>query len=261
MTLLLPFSNEATAVHTRILRLSLGVDESRAYWARVDPRVPVDARPAIAIADGWWPGRSEARVRYLVAACAERFDAFPDGLEALRRWHTIDDVCARVVTHVHLMLSDPLYRAFNVELLALRRRGGPLDRDIAARWVETRAPGRWAGITAKQAGQKLLAAAHETGLLTAKDPRQHLELQVPDLALAYVLHLLRGVRHEGSMLANAYVASLGFGSRDGSLRSRMASLGPLGVRAKTGATEADEPIFADPDVVAWARHTFPPRVA
>lgn len=257
MTLLLPFSNEVTEVHTRILRLSLAVEESRAYWDRVDPRVPLDARPAIAIAEGWFPGRSEARVRYLVAACAERFDAFPDGLEALRRWRTIDDACARVVTHVHLMLSDPLYRAFNVELLALRRRGGPLDRDVAAQWVETRAPGRWAGVTARQAAQKLLAAAHEAGLLTAKDPRQLLELQVPDLALAYVMQMLRGVRHEGTTLANVYLASMGFAPGDAAARERLASIGPLGVRVKGDG----EPVFADPDVVAWARHTFAPRVA
>jgi len=258
MTLLLPFSNEASEVHTRILRLSLAVEESRAYWAHVDPRVPLDARPAIALSEGWFPGRSKPRVHYLVAACAERFDAFPDGLEALRRWRAIDDTCARIVTHVHLMLSDPLYRAFTVELLALRRRGGPLDRDVAARWVEERAPGRWAGITAKQAAQKLLAAAHETGLLTAKDPREHLALKVPDLALAYVLQLLRGVRHEGTALSNVYLASMGWAQpAEKQVRERLATMGPLGVRAKS---EGD-PIFADPGVVAWARHTFPPSVA
>jgi hypothetical protein len=257
MTLLLPFANEATEVHTRILRLSLAVEESRAYFRHVDPRVPLDARSTIAISEGWWPGRSEARVRYLVAACAERFDAFPDGLEALRRWSTLDDACARVVCHVHLMLSDPLYRAFHAELFALKRRGGPLDRDIAARWVETKAPGRWAGVTAKQAAQKLLAATHEAGLVTAKDPREQVEMQVPDLALAYVLQLLRGVRHGGSALANAYLASMGFAPGDAALRQRLASMGPLGVRVKSG----EEPIFADPDVVAWARHTFAPRVA
>ena len=74
---------------------------------------------------------------------------------------------------------------------------------------------------------------------------------------AYVMQLLRGVRHEGTTLANTYLASMGFGPGDPVFRARLASMGPLGVRAKGEG----EPIFADPDVVAWARHTFSPRVA
>lgn len=255
MTLLLQFSREATEVHTRILRLALGAEESRAYWAHVDPRIPVDERAAVALAEGWFPGRSAARVRYLVAAFAERYDAFPDGLEALRRWRSIDAGSARVVAHVHLMLSDPLHRAFAGELLVARRRGaGPLDRHVVRAFVEERAPGRWAGITADQAAQKLLAAAHEAGLVSARDPREHLEPEVPDLALAYVLHLLRGVRLAGTALDNVYLASLGLTGE--ALDRRLAALGPLGVRRGAGGA----PTFADPDVVSWARHTFTPVV-
>lgn len=255
MTLLLQFANEATEVHTRILRLSLGAEESRAYWAHVDPRVPLDERPAIAIERGWFPGKSPARVRYLVAACAERYDAFPDGLEALRRWRSIDGASTRVVAHVHLMLSDPLYRAFAGELLLARRRGaGPLDRDVVRAFIEERAPGRWAGVTARQAAQKLLAAAHEAGLVSARDPREHHTAPVPDLALAYLLQLLRGIRFEGTLLHNPYLASLGLAGDV--LAHRLAGLGPLGVRAGDGGS----PAFVDPDVVAWARHSFAPVV-
>lgn len=259
MTLLLQFASEATEVHTRILRLSLGAEESRAYWANVDPRVPVDERAAIAIARGWFPGKSAARVRYLIMACAERYDAFPDGLEALRRWRSIDGASTRIVAHVHLMLSDPLYRAFAGDLLVARRRGaGPLDRDVVRSFIEERAPGRWAGVTAQQAAQKLLAAAHEAGLVSARDPREHHTAPVPDLALAYVLQLLRGIRFEGALphplVHNPYLASLGLVGDV--LAHRLAGLGPLGVRPGEGGA----PTFVDPDVVAWARHTFAPVV-
>ncbi|MDP9149197.1 MAG: hypothetical protein M3O36_04545 [Myxococcota bacterium] len=36
--------SEATGIHTRLLRLALGVEESRTYWERVDPAVPVAGR-------------------------------------------------------------------------------------------------------------------------------------------------------------------------------------------------------------------------
>jgi hypothetical protein len=270
MTLLLPFSHEATEVHTRILRIALGVAESRAYWEHVDTRVPVLQRAAVAVDKQWFPGKSVARVRYLIAACAERYDAFPEGLEALRRWRTIDDTSAKVACHVHVMLSDPLYRAFAGELLPARRaaRAG-LPRDVVTRWVEEHAPGRWAGVTAQQAAQKLLAAAHEAGLVGAREPRELLPLAVPDLAIAYVLQLLRGVRFEGEPLDNVYLRSLGLGGSGvggsgaggsgagGTGRwEGLRALGPLGVRLQPDGTVT----YADPDVVAWARHTFAPVV-
>jgi hypothetical protein len=249
MTLLLPFANEATEVHTRILRLSLGVDESRAYWAHVDPRVPLAERPPIAAAEGWFPGKSEACIRYLLAACAERYDAFPDGLEALRRWRSIDDGASRVVAHVHLMLSDPLYRAFAGELLVARRRAGePLDRAAVEAWIEERTPGRWAGVTARQAAQKLMASATEAGL-RAEDAAA-----VPDLALVYVLYLLRGIRFAGAPLDNPYLDSLGLHGE--LLVERLATMGAFGVRLKGPG----EVVFTDPDVVAWSRHTFAPVI-
>lgn len=256
MTLLLPFCHEVTETHTRILRLALGVEESRAYWSHVDPRVPLAERAAIAETQGWFPGKSRARVRYLVAACAERYDAFPDGLEALRRWRTIDEASTRVAAHVHLMLSDPLYRAFAAELVVMHRtRRAGLPRDVATRWVEEHAPGRWAGVTARQAAQKLLAAAHEAGLLGAKEPRETLPMAVPDLAVTYVLQLLRGIRFVGEPLDNPYLRSLGLTPE--TLSARLSILGPLGVRLRSDG----ELTFADPDVVAWSRHTFTPVVS
>lgn len=250
MTLLLPFAHEATEVHTRILRLSLGVDESRAYWAHVEPRVPLADRPVIAAAEGWFPGKSDARIRYLLAACAERYDAFPDGLEALRRWRSIDDAASRVVAHVHLMLSDPLYRAFAGELLVARRReGAELDRAAVEAWIAERTPGRWAGITARQAAQKLMASAAEAGL------RDEVAKAVPDLALVYVLYLLRGIRFAGEPLDNPYLGSLGLEGE--ALAERLATMGAFGVRLKGKGAVA----FTDPDVVAWSRHTFAPVIA
>jgi hypothetical protein len=38
--------SEATEVHTRILRLALGIEESRSYWEHIDPMVPVAERGA-----------------------------------------------------------------------------------------------------------------------------------------------------------------------------------------------------------------------
>ena len=54
---------EVTKVHTRLSRCALEVDNSRAFWARVDEETPVNAR--LAFDEYWFGARSLARVRIL----------------------------------------------------------------------------------------------------------------------------------------------------------------------------------------------------
>lgn len=50
--------SETTDVHTRILRLALGIEESRSYCEHVDPKVPVADRALIAFEQRWFGGKS-----------------------------------------------------------------------------------------------------------------------------------------------------------------------------------------------------------
>ena len=124
--------SEETVVHTRILRLALGIEDSRSYWEHVDPAVPPARRSLIAFEQRWFGSKSLERVRFLLAAFADRYDAFPEALDVLRRWRSMDVATRQVVCHWHLQLSDPMYRRFAGKFLVERRGSAnpKVDRDI-----------------------------------------------------------------------------------------------------------------------------------
>lgn len=207
------WGNEATEVHTRILRLALGAAESRAYWANVDPDVVGAERLEAARAQQWFGERSDARVRFLLSAMQERFDAFPNALPVLRKLSPqLDDEGRALVCHWHVQLADPIYRRFAGELLVKRRaaKGSIIELGAVERWVESKWPGRWSPATRAQFASKLLATASEAGLVGGKrDERVVLTPPVPERALAYLLNLLRETRFKGTLAENPYLASVG----------------------------------------------------
>ena len=171
------------------------VEDARAYWQHTDGSAPVDAKTAF---DQYWFGaRSLARVEVLLANFRQRFDAYPPSLSVLHRWAVMSPDSRRLICHWHLQLSDPIYRAFTGTFLVERRsmRDARVDRDVVLRWVRTQFPERWSETTCAQFASKLLSAASEAGLVSAKrDPRKLLFPKVPDLALTYLLYLLRNTR-------------------------------------------------------------------
>jgi hypothetical protein len=204
--------SEATDVHTRILRLALGIEDSRAYWEHVDPSVPTPDRALIAFEQRWFGSKSLERVRFLLASFADRYHAFGEALTVLRRWRSMDVPTRQVVCHWHTQLSDPMYRRFTGRFLVERRaqRDPRVDRDVVLRWVKTEFPDRWSEATCVQFASKLLSAASEAGVISPKrDPRSLLLPKVSDLALGYILHLLRGLRFAGTLTENPYLASVG----------------------------------------------------
>jgi len=241
---------EVTAIHTRILRLALGIEESRSYWEHVDPAVPAGDRALLGFEQRWFGSKSLERVRFLLANLMDRYDAYPEALAVLRRWRAMDAATRQVVCHWHLQLADPLYRSFTGKFLVERRglRDPRIDRDVTLRWVKNECPGRWSEATNVQFASKLLSAASEAGVLSPKrDPRALLLPKVTDVALAYVLHLLRGLRFAGTLTENVYLASVGL--VDGFLDQRLRSLPGVTFRRMAHLTEIE---WDAPTLGAWA---------
>ena len=241
---------ETTEVHTRILRVSLGVEEARSYWEHADLAVPFAQRPVTAFEQRWFGGKSLDRVRFLLSTFRERFDAFPEALPALRRLALAEPVTRQILCHFHVQLSDPIYRRFTGEFLVKRRslRNLDVDRDSALRWLRDEYPHRWSVATEVQFASKLLSTASEAGLVTAKtDPRTILVSKVPDLALSYVLQSLRAIRFEGTMLANPYLASLSLS--DSFLEQRLRALPSVTFRRMGDLLDFE---WDYPNLLAWA---------
>jgi hypothetical protein len=233
------------------LRLALGIEDSRSYWEHADPTVPVANRALVAFEQRWFGNKSLERARFLLSNFVDRYDAFPEALDVLRRWRSMDATARQAVCHWHLQLSDPLYRAFTGKFLVERRsvRDPKIDRDIVLRWVKNEFPDRWSEATLVQFASKLLSAASESGVISAKrDPRALLMPKVPDLALAYLMHLLRGVRFAGTLTENPYLASVGL--VEGFLDQRLRSLPGLAFRRMAHLTEFE---WEFATLAAWAK--------
>lgn len=215
--------SEETRVHTRLQRLALGVEESRAYWANVDLATPPTTRTLKAFSERWFGAKSLERVRVLLPYLAARYDAFPSALSVLSGWREMEPDARRVICHWHLQLTDPIYRKFSGDFLPARRAapGATLDRDVALRWVRSTFANRWGESTLVQFASKLLSAGSEAGLLTpAPDPRRLPLPRVSDEALTYLLYLLREVEFEGSLADNPYLRSVGIEGATLDLRLR-----------------------------------------
>lgn len=240
---------EATEVHSRLLRCSLCVDESRSYWAHVDPgRLP--ARVEDAFAQSWFGTKSEAWTTELLSNMRVRFDAFPEALRVLARWRTMTFETRRLICHLHLQLTDPLYRAFTGEFLAERREGlhAVVPRQAVVDWVAEHGPSRWALKTQLQFASRLVTCALAAGLLGGKrDPREVVSPRVPDEALAYLLHLLRSVAFRGSFVNNPYLASLGIVG--GHVADRFRALSSIEFRQMGDVHEIE---WRYADLASWA---------
>lgn len=241
--------HETEEVHSRLLRCSLCVDESRSYWAHVDPnRLP--ARVEDAFARSWFGTKSEAWTAELLSNMRVRFDAFPEALRVLARWRSMPFETRRLICHLHLQLTDPLYRAFTGELLPERREGlrAAVSRQAVAEWVATHGPARWALKTQLQFASRLVTCALAAGLLGGKrDPREIVSPRVPDEALAYLLYLLRTVAFRGSLVNNPYLASLGIVG--GHVADRFRALSSIEFRQVGDVHEIE---WRYPDLATWA---------
>jgi len=250
-------ASETTAIHTRLLKCSLEVEESRSYWrhsAECAERAE-RATPERAFEEYWFGARSLPRVKLFLTNFRARFDAFPAALEALQRLSLLDLESRRLLCHWHLQLSDPLYRTFTGDFLHVRRnRSQPkVNRDAVITWVGDQGPGRWTMATRIQFASKLLTAALAAGLVTSnRDPRPLSFPAIPNRTLTYLLYLLREVDFVGTLLNNPYLASVGLVGA--ALDERLRGLEGVGYR-RQGENRDLSWEFAN--LTAWVKHVAP----
>lgn len=214
---------EATEIHTRMLRLGLGAEDSRAYWENANRQLSEAERAKVAFEERWFGSRTMARVRYLVSNFIHRYDTYPRALQVLHRWNPVDPRERNVLCHWHVQLSDPLYREFTGSILPGRRLHPEptIDRTTTLRFVDRKVEGRWASSTSQRMAAGLLACACEAGLCEGSSAVRPLRLpRVSDLALGYLLQLLREVEFEGSLRENPYLSSVGIDSVEWEQRLR-----------------------------------------
>jgi len=162
----------------------------------------------------------------------------------------MDPESRSAICHWHLQLSDPLYRAFAGDYLPGRRAAARAEirQDQVVSWVSQQGPGRWTMSTRIQFASKLLSCAFAAGVVAGRrDPRPLSFPRVPDAALGYLLHLLRGLEIEGSLTDNPYLRSVGL--EGGVLEDRLRALPGLHYRRLADHVDFG---WRFPDLAAWA---------
>ena len=245
-------SSEVSALHTRIMKCALEVEDTRAYWSHANGTA---VSPNRAFDEYWFGARSMDRVEVLLANMKVRFDAIPAALGVLHRWPHITPDTRRIICHWHLQFADPIYRAFTGKFLAGRRAMGrtAVTRDAVVSWVGDFGAGRWTLASRLQFASKLLSAAFSAEVVsTNRDPRVIALPRVSDEALAYLMHLLREVAFEGTLLVNPYLASVGLEA--GLLEDRLRALPSLSFRRQADLIDFG---WQYPDLTSWAEASIP----
>lgn len=231
--------SETAEIHLRLLKCTLEVENSRAYWQR-GAHYEGGSTARHAFEQYWFGARSLSRTAELLVNFRARYDAYPAALRVLQSWPEMDPGTRRLICHWHLQLTDPLYRAFTGRVLVQRHDAVPavVTRDFTLKWVSSECPTTWSTSTRIQLASKLLSAALSAGLLHSnRDPRTVLFPRVGDDALSYLLYLLKGIRYEGTLLENPYLGSVGLS--DGALDHRLRSLRELSFRRQGDLIEID----------------------
>ena len=245
-----------TQVHTRLLKCTLELDSARVWWrhqAHDDDGV-VSKR---AFEEAWFGPRSLGRVKVLLTNLRARFDAWPKSLEVLRAWQHMEPETRALICHWHLQLSDPLYRAFSGRYLVDRHETARPDvtRDMVTTWVSAQGPGRWTLRTRMQFASQLLVSARAAGLVAnQRDPRRLVFPRVDDIALEYLLHVLREVPFEGTLLENPYLASVGLSGWV--LEDRLRALPSLRFSKQGDLVDFG---WRSATIMDWAQHAVPMR--
>lgn len=202
---------EVTEHHSRLLKFTLGVEETRDYLGRrgLSKERP---SPTDAFEERWFGARSEQRVKIIMRNMKARFDAFPRALGVLVTWEDMDPSVRTIICHWHTQLSDPTYRAFTGEYLPGRFLTLSQDTTLerTTDWVSANYPSDWQPATVRQMASKLLSASNQAGLVDGTRGKRRVTLpRVPDEALSYLMYLLRGMVFEGTLLENPYLRSVG----------------------------------------------------
>ena len=242
---------EEDRLHTRVLKCTLESANSRIFWAESALQQPMQAE--VAFEAGWFGHRSLTRLRELLTNLRARYEAFPSALQVLHRWQGMGGDTQKLICHWHLQLSDPLYRQFTGAFLPDRLLQGhtTISKQQVVTWLGDAGGGRWSGSTRLALASKLLSAAHSAGMIQGKrDPRPIVFPLVPDDALAYLLHLLREVDFEGTLLANPYLHSVGL--EGGLLNDRLKRLPDLSFGRQGDLVDMG---WKHRDLTDWAAHS------
>ncbi|TWT52018.1 hypothetical protein CA85_51280 [Allorhodopirellula solitaria] len=240
---------EETQPHTRMMKCTLEIEPSRSYWHLCESTGGSVSKEK-AFEESVFGSKTFLRVERLIADMRHRYDAYPFALEVLGKWRPMELSDRALICHWHTQLADPIYRKFTGDYLVERYYGpaGNVDNDMTSRWIELTVPDRWQIPTRNKIASKMLTSALSAGIIASnRNPRPILFPRVSDLALCYLMYLLREIQYEGSAISNPYLTSVGL-DQDEAVR-RIRGIRELGFSKQGDLLQFD---WQHDSMMAWA---------
>ena len=214
-------------MHTRLLKCTLEVETSRAYWAHAGARRGSRPPAGRSRSTGSAPGASAA-IEVLMANLRARYDAYPAALRALaagRTWTRTRGGSSATGTSSSPTRSTAPSPARSSSP-ATRAPARPSRTTSPSPGWASRTPGAGTWRRGSSSRASSSPSAHGAGLIASnRDPRPLQFPRVGEPALTYLMYLLRGVQFEGTLLENPYLASVGL--QGGNLEDRLRGLSAL----------------------------------
>ena len=161
--------------------------------------------------EDWFQYPNANKYTNVSQAMNRRFLAFPNLFEILHVWApNMSETEVRMVSHVHLCLTDKLYRTFGA--MITRQPLQNVQRLRCRQFISSTTNGRWADTTTNKITQKLLLAYQHVGRLQPKGKSnvRIQDLKIPDTVVEYIFYVLVQIGYTDiHLLDNDYWKSLG----------------------------------------------------
>lgn len=204
---------EHTDYETCIINTELWPSESLRCWQE---KIKIDSQGLDVIqTEDWFQYPNSNKYLNVLRSLKRRFTAYPELYSILHTWASnMTETEVLLVSHIHLCLTDKLYREFG-SMLTRKELNLPIPivtRQFGRQFVSSCTNGRWAAKTTGKITQKILLGYQDIQRIKQKD---HLRVNIqkviiPKTVVCYLGYLLQRIGYTGqSILENDYWMSLG----------------------------------------------------
>ena len=204
---------EHTEYQTCIIKSELWPDESLRCWKE---KVKIDDVGLNVIqTEDWFKYPNSNKYTNVLRSLKRRYTAYPDFFDILHSWSSnMTDTEVLLVSHIHVCLTDKLYREFG-SMLTRKELDLPIPivtRQFGRQFVSSCTNGRWAENTTGKITQNILLGYQHLNRVKQKD-HQRVNIQrlyIPKTIVFYLGYLVQKIGYTDQfIIENDYWMSLG----------------------------------------------------
>ena len=207
---------EQQKIQTTIIKEELWTKETRLFWK--NKPLLAEKKYSIIQENDWFQYPSENKYKTIIKALKRRFASYPILWDTLNIWEDkMSEQDATHVCHIHLSLTDALYRRFGTYIQNQDDANIFVSRQRAEQYISTITQGRWKENTLKKITQNIINIYIDIGRLKKVDKE---DLSIHPISIStevteYLFYVLLELGYENKdIFSNHYWNSFGISSED-----------------------------------------------